>query len=582
MNRKVGIPVSRGKRVTGDVRPAPFLFHGVAALTALGLVVLATGPIVSAGGIRVSSKSSLGWPQVRLNRALLLTADSLPEQFPQSLASPPNPAQAARDEARIVGPREMPLQNPNMQGPSSPGAPPGGQSGAVQGGQVGSQPSQRPTQATVGVGPQSVPGAAKTSAGPTTLSLAAAIDLAMQNNLATLLANERKIEARGLEKESLAGLLPNISGAAYQANLTVNIAALGFQPGTFPGINSTFIGPFNNFDARVRLQQTIFSLSAIRTHQAGRAGVHVAEMQEDLAREQVAIFTALTYLEAWRSERALLAAEADVDLAQALLVLAQDQRTAGVATGVDVTRAETRLAQQQVRLAQAQTASEQARLQLQRVIGLPLGSQLTLTDTLRFSSEALPAIDSALAQAEQDRPEVRIAAAQVRLIDYQRRAARAELLPSLEFLGDYGVSGITPSKSDLPTRRAALQLNIPIFNGGLTQGRIAVAASQQRQSELELSSTRGQIEEDVRLAFATLRTTAEGVRAADKSLELAQRELEMSRDRFRAGVADNLEVVSAQTALAEARAAQVTALAQYNATRLNLAAALGHAQAFRW
>ena len=74
----------------------------------------------------------------------------------------------------------------------------------------------------------------------------------MQNNLATLLAQERKL-ARGLEKESRAGLLPNVSAAAYQANLTLNLAALGFQPGTFPGIK-TFIGPFNNFDARVPLQ----------------------------------------------------------------------------------------------------------------------------------------------------------------------------------------------------------------------------------------------------------------------------------------------------------------------------------------
>jgi len=201
---------------------------------------------------------------------------------------------------------------------------------------------------------------------------------------------------------------------------------------------------------------------------------------------------------------------------------------------------------------------------------------------MRFTNETLPAIDSAVAQAEQDRPEGRIAAAQVTLIDYQRRAVRAELLPNLEFLGDYGVSGITPTNTDLPTRRAAIQLNVPVFNGGLTRGRIAVAASQQRQSQLELNSTRGQIEEDVRLAFASLHTTAEGVRAADKLLELAQRELEMARDRFRAGVADNLEVISAQTALADARAAQITALAQYNASRLNLAAALGHAQAFRW
>src|ERR1700730_13173097 len=410
-------------------------------------------------------------------------------------------------------------QSSNAEGTTSPSTPHVTQSGTVQGG----QPSQRTIQQTGGVGPQSVPGAAKTSPAPATLSLADAIDLAVQNNLATLLAQERKLEARGLEKESLAGLLPNVSAAAYQANLTLNLAALGFQPGTFPGIK-TFVGPFNNFDARVRLQQTIFSLSAIRTYQAGRAGVRVAEMQEDLAREQVAIFTALTYLETLRSDRALLAANADVDLAQALLVLAQDQRTAGVATGVDVTRAETRLAQQQFRLAQSQTALEEARLQLQRVVGLPLGSTFTLTDEMRFINDVLPSIDSAVTQAEQDRPEVRIAAAQVTLIDYQRRAVRAELLPNLEFLGDYGLSGITPTNTDLPTRRAAVQLNVPIFNGGLTQGRIAVAASQKRHIELELASTRGQIEEDVRLAFAALHTTADGVRAADKLLELAQRE----------------------------------------------------------
>lgn len=443
-------------------------------------------------------------------------------------------------------------------------------------------PSQRIVQPQQSVGPPSVSGAARISPAQTTLSLGDALDLAMRNNLATLLARERKLEAGGLEKESRAGLLPNVSGVAYQANLTINLAALGFQSGRFPGFNSTFIGPFNNFDARVRLQQTIFSLSALRTYQAGRAGVRVAEMEEGLAREQVAIFTALTYLEVLRSERAMQAVQADVDLAQALFTLAKDQRDAGVATGVDVTRAETRLAQQQVRLAQSQTALEEAQLQLQRVVGLPLGSQLTLTDSLRFGSEPLPSLDAAVAQAEQDRPEARIAAAQLALTSFQHRAARAELLPDLEFLGDYGVSGITPTSSDLPTRRIAMQLNVPIFNGGLTQGRIAVAASLQRQRELELDSTRGQIDEDVRLSFAALRTTAEGVRAADKATELARRELEMARDRFRAGVADNLEVISAQTALAEARAAQVTALVQYNATRLNLAAALGHAQTFRW
>jgi outer membrane protein TolC len=296
----------------------------------------------------------------------------------------------------------------------------------------------------------------------------------------------------------------------------------------------------------------------------------------------VASGTGLIYLEALRADAAVVAAQANVELAQALFKLAQDQRNAGVATGVDVTRAQTRLAEQQVGLAQAQTTSEQARLNLQRVVGLPLGSPLRLTDQLRFTEEPLPAVETAVAQAGENRREVQVAEEQNRVSQLERQAVRAEYLPSVEFVGDYGVSGITPNNSDLPTRRAAVQVNVPIFNGGLTRGRLTAAASQQRQTELELASIRGQVEEDVRLALATLRTAAAQVRAANESVTLAERELEMARDRFKAGVGDNLEVVTAQTSLANARDDQVTALAQHNAARLNLAAALGRAEAFRW
>ena len=305
-------------------------------------------------------------------------------------------------------------------------------------------------------------------------------------------------------------------------------------------------------------------------------------MEEQLAREQVATGAALTYLESMRADRSVSAAEADVTLAQALLKLAQDQRDAGIATGVDVIRAETRLAQEEVRLSRAQTDAEEARLRLQRIIGLPLGSAFTLTDPLRFSTEPLPSIETAVATAEDNRPEVRVAKAEVTVDDYEKRAARDEQLPWLEFLGDYGVSGITPVTSALPTRRYAIQLNVPIFNGGLTRGRVQVASSREKQAELQLASVRGQVEEDVRLAYSGLRTTAETVRAADLAVTLAERELEMARDRFRAGVGDNIELVTAQTALANARSDQITALALYNGARLNLAAALGRAQTFRW
>jgi outer membrane protein TolC len=430
---------------------------------------------------------------------------------------------------------------------------------------------------------QEIPGAARIATGHSpTLSYEDAVRLAIDNNLATLEAHERRNEARGEMQQSRAPLLPNVSGVAYQANLTENLVALGFQPGVIPGFNSTFLGPFKNFDARLLLTQKVFDLSAIRSYQAGRAGVRVAELEEALAREQVASRTGLIYLEALRAERAVVAAQANVELAQALLQLAQDQRNAGVGTGVDVTRAQTRLAEQQVGLAQAQTTSEQARLNLQRVVGLPLGSALTLTDQLRFVEDPLPSVDTAVAQAAHDRREIQVAEEEKRVAQLEKQAARAEHLPSLEVVGDYGSSGITPDRSDLPTRRIALQLDVPIFNGGLTQGRVTAATSRQKQTELELANIRGQVEEDVRLSLTTLRTAAVQVRAADESVTLAQRELEMARDRFRAGVADNLEVITAQTSLANARIAQVTALAQHNAARLNLAAALGRAETFKW
>lgn len=430
---------------------------------------------------------------------------------------------------------------------------------------------------------QQIPGAARVSTNqPAALSYEQAVRLAIENNLATLRAQEQRNEARGEKQQSLAPLLPNVSGAAYQANLTQNLVALGFQPGTIPGFNRTFLGPFKNFDARVLLRQTVFDLSAIRNYQAGNAGLRTAELQIALAREQVASGTGLIYLEALRADRSVAAAQANVELAQALLKLAQDQRNAGIATGVDVTRAQTRLAEQQVALAQAQTSSEQARLNLQRVVGLPLGGALTLTDQLRFVEEPLPAVDVAVAQAGQDRREIQVAQERSKVSQLELQSARAEYLPSLEVVGDYGSSGITPNSFDLPTRRIALQLNVPIFNGGLTRGRVTSATSRHRQTELELANIRGQVEEDVRLALTTLRTAAVQVRAAEETVTLAQRELEMARDRFRAGVGDNLEVITAQTSLANAREAQVTALAQHNAARLNLAAALGRAETFRW
>lgn len=413
-----------------------------------------------------------------------------------------------------------------------------------------------------------------------TLTLQQAVDLALKNNLQTQLAREGITQARGEKGLGLSALLPNLSGAAYQANLTSNLAAMGLTSATFPGLDP-FVGPFSRFDARVQLVQSVFNLAAIRRYQASVHGLALAREEQRSAEQRVVIATVLSYLAVIEAQQSVEAAQADVALAKRLLELATSQRNAGIATGIDVTRAETRLAGQEVRLAQARTDLDTARLNLLRVIGAPLSSELVPAEEMRFAPEELPPVDDAVQRALSDRAEIRSALEQVRIARAQNQAAAAGRLPSISVFGDYGSLAVKPLTTSLPTRTVGIRLDVPLFDGGRTRSEMQVAASRVRQAELRLDDLRAAVEKEVRQALDNLTTRRDQVLAAQKALALAERELELAQDRFRNGVGDNIEVVNAQTALENARQGVVASLALFNVARLNLAAAMGHVEDFR-
>jgi outer membrane protein TolC len=415
---------------------------------------------------------------------------------------------------------------------------------------------------------------AQTAVAPPGLTLAQAIDQALRNNLQTNLARERTNESRAQRGIGLSALLPNVSGAAYQMNLTENLAAQGLTSSTFPGIPA-FIGPFNRFDARFEMVQSLFNLASIRRYQASRYGVRLAEQQRLLAEQQVTTATALAYVEVLEAGQSVAAAESNVQLARRLLDLAANQRNAGIATGLDVARAETRLASQQVQLAQAQTNLDTARLNLLRVIGSPLNAQLSPADAMRFDPQPPPEAGAAIRQALGDRLELSVASEQLRIAEAERGAAMGGWAPTVAAFGDYGNSGLKPNDVNLPTRSIGIRVDVPIFNGGRTRSEVQVATSQVRQAEMQLSDLRAAVEKDVRQALDNLATREDQMRAAQKNLDLAQRELSLAQDRFQNGVADNIEVTTAQTALENARQMAVFSLAQFNTARLNLLSALG-------
>jgi outer membrane protein TolC len=409
-----------------------------------------------------------------------------------------------------------------------------------------------------------------------------AIASAIATNLSMKLALAEDEAARGRAMQAASYLLPSVLGTASQTHIfKENLAAVGLTGQQLPFAPlSPLIGPYNSFDARFTLTQTLFDLAAIKRYRAAGAGKDLALAQEALSREQVAQAAALAYIEAVRARKSVAAAEADAVLADQLLTQTQDQHRHGVVTGVDVIRAKTRLSDSRVNLIRAEVNERQAVIRLERVAGWRLSQPLELADDLVPGTTAIPPVVVSLASASADRVELRFAGEQLRVDEELLAAARGERAPVLSATGNWGLSGNQPGPTSAGTGSIGGSISLPIFTGGAISGRIREAKAHFEQSSARLADTRLQVEEDVRLAYETLAEAAQEVSDAAATVDLAQQELNMTLDQYKAGTADYVSVTTAQNELARARDSWVAALARDQDAHLNLAAAVGRAQSF--
>jgi outer membrane protein TolC len=121
-------------------------------------------------------------------------------------------------------------------------------------------------------------------------------------------------------------------------------------------------------------------------------------------------------------------------------------------------------------------------------------------------------------------------------------------------------------------------LDIPIFAGGKAHADALEAEATLRQNREQLENLRAQIDYDVRTALLDLNAASEQVAVARQSLDLANQTLDQARDRFTAGVADNLEVVQAQETVAAANDSYISSLYAHNLAKVSLARAIGFAE----
>jgi outer membrane protein TolC len=415
---------------------------------------------------------------------------------------------------------------------------------------------------------------------PIELTLQECVALAVRNNLSVLLAKADTAAARARVLRSASALLPSLTGVLSQTRIfKENLLAQGFAPFLSQGFPEE-LGPWNDFEARLRLVAAVFDLPSVLRLKSAKADDRAAAMEESLAAEQVAAAATLAYVELFRARQAIASAQADVDLALSLRQLAEDKKHAGTAAGIDVARAKTREAEEKLALLEARNVAQQSEVRLQRVAGLPLQRGVALKDTPGFAPSEAPQAEAALQAARAQRWELRIAEERFSAARAQWRAEQSQRLPMIALTGDVGLSGTDQQSQIRTTGSAGAVLQLPLFTGGDITGRVREADARQAAADSRLSDMRAQVEEDVRLALIDLGSAVERVDTASEVERLAEDELAMARDRFAAGVADNVELLDSQTALTHARDAQVSALARYQAARIGLALALGRMKDF--
>jgi outer membrane protein len=417
------------------------------------------------------------------------------------------------------------------------------------------------------------PSFAQSPAGPEPmkLTLEQSVKLALKQNTTAQIAILQAAQSEQDKNISRAALLPDATLQVTDSARRQNIAT-GFGT-TIPGIPQ-HIGPFQVFNAGAAFGGPVFDLTLWKRYQAAKELAGAEKATSYSTREQVILLVVSQYIGSLRAVASVTASTSRVELAQALYDQAADLQKEGVGTGIDTLRANVELQNEKQLLIQAENDRDASLFILSRLLNLDPRQKIELADSLSFfdtpQPEMEPSIDAALA----DRQEWKSLSEQIKAARHQKQASQAERLPSLRFDGNWAYQG-TSSNNGIPVYTYEAGINMPLFTGGRIHAEIVRADLQIRVLEQQKADLHNSIALDVKTALLNLDSARNEVQVANLGVELAKEEVDQARDRFKAGVANNIEVIQAQDALARANDNQIVALYRFNQARADYARGIG-------
>jgi outer membrane protein TolC len=400
------------------------------------------------------------------------------------------------------------------------------------------------------------------------LSLKEAVQLGLKQNPQRVISSLDVSKSKRTSDISRSHLLPQAAINADTALSQYNLETVEANPPKKPA------GPYQYSEAGPTFSQTVFDMPIIRGYQVGREGVRRATAQDAATREQVVSLVVTQYLLVLRAMATRDAAQSRVDLARRLYEQAQELQKTGVGLNIDTVRANVELQNERQNLIDAETQTKTTRYVLAELLDLPKEQEVDVTDHLEFFE--LPAMDrdDLVSRALRDRPEMRAVQSEQKIAALERKSVAEERYPSLNFAGLWMYQGEHLDEG-IPAYRYQLSLDFPIFTGG----RIHAEVERAKLEEQQVTETRRQLEaqivREVKSAFEELTAARTAVDVASQGFDLANQEVAQAQRRFQAGVTTNVEVITAQDALARASDNQIAAFYRFNQARASLARGVG-------
>jgi outer membrane protein len=427
--------------------------------------------------------------------------------------------------------------------------------------------------------PGEVPGAQPVQ----TMTEEESVRLALEHSarLRGVLAEEA--EARALVDEARAARRPDVSTRAGYTRIGGNIPEVEF---TFPGLDSPIeILPFerDRLSAELSVLQPLFTGGRLdgqiraATQQAEAAAQRTAEERADVAFEVRRAYWELYGALAFRDATAGSLAQVEAHLRDVA------QRVgAGTALNVELLAAQTRRSEVLLERVEADNAVRLGRLELSRLTGLPLGTEVQPADRIAVAEvgEAAPDLESLTARALASRPQIQALEFQVEALRAEVDIARGERLPELGLLGRYiygrpNPYAFTQTGEFRGTWEAGLQLQWSPWDGGASSARVRQAGERVQAAQARLDEARERVAIDVARQHLEARRATEALAVAAENVRQAEEAFRVARQQFDEGAALSSQVLEAEQAHRLALAREARAMADYAIARAAVRRALG-------